>query len=158
MTEAEWRMNDDPIAMLKHRPPNGLQTRRLRVLLKTKLFLHSEKHVEREESDEAEFLSSLHLPTGWYVCPRGIGMEKRAAQIRCVIPYQPVKRSRHWRTTTVVALATSLYDSCDFSAMPLLADALQDASCENEQMLAHCRGSGPHVRGCWVVDLLLQKH
>ena len=45
--------------------------------------------------------------------------------------------------------------SRDFSPMPILADALQDAGCDNEAVLAHCRGDGPHVRGCWVVDLIL---
>jgi hypothetical protein len=51
----------------------------------------------------------------------------------------------------------AIYDSRDFSAMPILADALQDAGCENTDILDHCRGSGPHVRGCWVVDLVLGK-
>mgnify|MGYP001076712257 FL=1 len=41
--------------------------------------------------------------------------------------------------------------------MPLLADALMDAGCDHEEILAHCRGEGPHVRGCWVVDLVLGK-
>ena len=44
-----------------------------------------------------------------------------------------------------------------FSAMPILADALQDAGCEDAAILDHCRGLGPHVRGCWVVDLVLGK-
>ena len=50
-----------------------------------------------------------------------------------------------------------MYDTRDFSAMPILADALQDAGCEKADVLDHCRGDGPHVRGCWVVDLLLGK-
>ena len=41
--------------------------------------------------------------------------------------------------------------------MPILADALQDAGCDNDDILTHCRGEGPHVRGCWVVDLVLGK-
>jgi hypothetical protein len=40
--------------------------------------------------------------------------------------------------------------------MPILADALMDAGSADEQILAHCRGDGPHVRGCWVVDLVLE--
>jgi hypothetical protein len=50
-----------------------------------------------------------------------------------------------------------MYESRDFTAMPILADAVQDAGCEDEQVLGHCRRSGPHVRGCWCVDLLLGK-
>ena len=58
---------------------------------------------------------------------------------------------------TAVALARQMYESRDFSAMPILADALQDAGCDNEDILSHCRSDGPHVRGCWVVDLVLGK-
>ena len=70
-------------------------------------------------------------------------------------PYRPVTFERSWRTSTSVALAKQMYDSRDFSAMPILADALQDAGCENADILGHCRGPGPHVRGCWVADLVL---
>jgi hypothetical protein len=62
-----------------------------------------------------------------------------------------------WLTDTVLALARQMYASREFSAMPILADALQDAGCEEEQILNHCRGPGPHVRGCWVVDSVLGK-
>jgi hypothetical protein len=72
-------------------------------------------------------------------------------------PFRSVGVLRQWRTSTVVALAQQMYDSRDFSAMPILADALQDAGCDNADILDHCRGPGPHVRGCWVVDLVLSK-
>jgi hypothetical protein len=65
--------------------------------------------------------------------------------------------SPEWRTDTVGALARQMYEACEFSAMPILADALQDAGCDSEDVLSHCRGPGPHVRGCWVVDLVLGK-
>ena len=51
-----------------------------------------------------------------------------------------------------------MYESRDFGAMPILADALQDAGCDNDDMLNHCRDEQQaHVRGCWVVDLVLGK-
>jgi hypothetical protein len=63
-----------------------------------------------------------------------------------------------WRTDTVVSLARQMYDSRDFSAMPILADALQDAGCDDEHTLNHCRATDAvHVRGCWVIDLVLGK-
>jgi hypothetical protein len=62
-----------------------------------------------------------------------------------------------WLTDTVVQLARQMYEEREFSAMPILADALQDAGFDNEHVLNHCRGPGPHVRGCWVVDLVLGK-
>jgi hypothetical protein len=72
-------------------------------------------------------------------------------------PFQPITFAPSWRTDTAVALAEQMYESRDFGAMPILADALQDAGCDNEEILAHCRGDGPHVRGCWVTDLVLGK-
>jgi hypothetical protein len=82
-----------------------------------------------------------------------------AAIIRDIFgnPFRPVAFSPSWRTSTAVALALHMYQSRDFSAMPILADALQDAGCDNAEILDHCRCSGPHVRGCWVVDLVLAK-
>jgi len=64
---------------------------------------------------------------------------------------------RAWLTATVTTLARQMYESRDFGAMPILADALQDAGCDSAAILDHCRGPGPHVRGCWVVDLVLEK-
>jgi hypothetical protein len=63
----------------------------------------------------------------------------------------------NWLTSTVRALADGTYEQKAFDRMPILADALQDAGCSDEQVLDHCRGPGPHVRGCWVVDLVLGK-
>jgi hypothetical protein len=62
-----------------------------------------------------------------------------------------------WRTETVVALARGIYAERAFDRMPVLADALQDAGCEDKAILTHCRGAGPHVRGCWVVDAVVGK-
>jgi hypothetical protein len=72
-------------------------------------------------------------------------------------PFRPVSVDPSWLTSDVVALASQMYESRDFSAMPILADALQDAGCDNEDILNHCRGEDVHVRGCWVVDLVLRK-
>jgi hypothetical protein len=88
-------------------------------------------------------------------------------------PFRPVAFAPEWRTDTAVTLARQMYESRDFSAMPILADALQDAGCDNPDILDHCRdaaavlGEPPagsptpppvtHVRGCWVVDLVLGK-
>ena len=70
-------------------------------------------------------------------------------------PFRPVAFAPAWRTSTAVSLARQMYESREFAAMPILADALQDAECEVADVLDHCRGPGPHVRGCWVVDGVL---
>src|SRR5262245_16583388 len=73
-------------------------------------------------------------------------------------PFGKPKFNTKWRTDTALSLARQMYESRDFSAMPILADALQDAGCEDEQILTHCRDANQvHVRGCWVVDLVLGK-
>jgi hypothetical protein len=72
--------------------------------------------------------------------------------------FRPATFSPAWRTDTVLSLAGQMYESRDFGAMPILADALQDAGCDNDDILGHCRdANATHVRGCWVVDLVLGK-
>ena len=74
-------------------------------------------------------------------------------------PFRPVTLNPAWRTANAVALAQSIYDDRAFERMPILADALEDADCDNADILEHCRRPSPteHVRGCWVVDLVLGK-
>lgn len=82
-------------------------------------------------------------------------------------PFKPVTIEQAWRSWndgTVVKLAQALYEEreipsgyLDVGRLAILADALEEAGCANDNILSHCRGPGPHVRGCWVVDLLLRK-
>jgi hypothetical protein len=62
-----------------------------------------------------------------------------------------------WGDETVPRLARALYDGYRFGDLPILADALEEAGCGNREILDHCRGGTEHVRGCWVVDLLLDR-
>jgi hypothetical protein len=84
---------------------------------------------------------------------------QQAALFRCIFgnPFRPVALDPAWLTSTVVQLARGVYDDRAFDRLPILADALQDAGCDDEQVLTHLRGPGPHARGCWVVDLVLGK-
>jgi hypothetical protein len=72
-------------------------------------------------------------------------------------PFHPVSIDPAWLTTNVVALAQAIYEDRAFDRLPILADALEDAGCSHPDVLSHCRGPGPHVRGCFTVDLLLGK-
>jgi hypothetical protein len=62
-----------------------------------------------------------------------------------------------WHDRTVPRLAQTIYKDHAFDLLPILADALEEAGCTNADILNHCRQPGEHVRGCWVVDLLLGK-
>jgi hypothetical protein len=83
----------------------------------------------------------------------------RASLLRDVIgnPFRPVILNPAWQTTNVTAIAQAIYDERVFERMPILGDALEDAGCDNADILNHCRQPGEHVRGCWVVDLILGK-
>jgi hypothetical protein len=60
-----------------------------------------------------------------------------------------------WNGGVVRELARSAYDDRRFEELGILADALEEAGCTDTQILDHLRSNGPHVRGCWAVDLLL---
>lgn len=87
------------------------------------------------------------------------------ARVQCDIlrdisgdPFRPVTFASERRTSTVVALAAQMYETRDFAAMPILANALQDAGCDSDDIVNHCRDPHQaHVRGCWVIDLVLGK-
>ena len=90
---------------------------------------------------------------------------KRLAQVlREVIgnPFKPPRFEPAWRTSTVVELARGIFEDRAFDRLPILADALLDADCDEELVLRHCRGTEKdvkdqpkHVRGCWVIELIL---
>jgi hypothetical protein len=73
------------------------------------------------------------------------------------LPFRPVHIDPSWRTPAVVALASAISDERRWGDLPILGDALQEAGCTDAEVLEHCRGPGPHSRGCWVCDLLLMK-
>jgi hypothetical protein len=79
--------------------------------------------------------------------------------ILCVLgnPFRPVSFCRDWLTSSVVALASAIYDRRQFEVLPVLADALEEAGCGDPELLGHLRGPGPHATGCWPVDLILGK-
>ncbi len=109
-----------------------------------------------------KFILQLCGEAAWYARKHDAeGTETRAQSdiLRDIVgnPFRPSIFSPLWRTDTAMTLAARMYEARDFSAMPILADALQDAGCADENILSHCRGPGPHVRGCWVVDLVLGK-
>jgi hypothetical protein len=113
----------------------------------------------RDQDLNSAAMNSVNNPWNRPVAVRQGLLALNIAYIRDVFgnPFRPVTFSPDWHTDTAVTLARQMYESREFSAMPILADALQDAGCDNEDILSHCRGDGPHVRGCWVVDLVLGK-
>jgi hypothetical protein len=79
-------------------------------------------------------------------------------------PFHPVPIELACRTPSIVALAQAAYGNrispartFDPARLAMLADALEEAGCHDAYLLGHCRGPGPHVRGCWVVDIILGK-
>src|SRR5262249_47634106 len=82
----------------------------------------------------------------------------------CANPFRPVTIDPDWLTQTVTSLATAAYEQralpsgeLDPARVVVLADALEEEGCQEADVLGHLRSPGPHVRGCWPVDLLLGK-
>jgi hypothetical protein len=110
------------------------------------------RHTLRADARNAKTAVDMAVSNGL------ISTRERASVIRELFgdPQHPVAPDGSWMTENAAILARTMYESRDFTAMPLLADLLEEAGCP-AAVSEHCRGPGPHVRGCWVVDLLLGK-
>jgi hypothetical protein len=187
MTEAEWltgcKVDELLLGLVAHSPTERKSL--LFVVAATRLYGDSEddslieglegyadNRVSREEltvvyrqyRNGSAFngvpFDSFRIQNAVYLfSPQIVDQETGCRLIRDIFgnPFRPVTFDPDWRTTTAIQLAQQMYDSRDFSAMPILADAIQDAGCDHADILDHCLGPGPHVRGCWVVDLVLWK-
>jgi hypothetical protein len=109
---------------------------------------------------------SVILKGAWDASPVRPAQERaaQAAMLRDLIgnPFRPAALAPTWLVPPVLSLARAAYDerqlpegTLDPTRLAVLADALEDTGCTNADVLGHLRGPGPHVRGCWVVDLLL---
>lgn len=72
-------------------------------------------------------------------------------------PFAPVALAPACRTPAVLGVARTIHEDRDYSLLPLLADALEEAGCTIFSVLHHCRQEPVHVRGCWVIDALLER-
>jgi hypothetical protein len=62
-----------------------------------------------------------------------------------------------WQDGLAVKMAQEIEEERAWEQMPILGDVLEEAGCAEERILGHLRGPGPHVRGCWVLGLILGK-
>jgi hypothetical protein len=79
-------------------------------------------------------------------------------------PFRPGTMLANWLTSAASSLARAAYAEralpsgyLENARLAVLADALEEASCADEAILSHLRSPGPHVRGCWALDLVLGK-
>lgn len=184
MTEAEWLAAADPIPMLRflerrtgdrklwlfsiacHRRVWPALNARVRQAIET-----SERYVEGRATDADMLLHNTRISVSdsvRYAVPDGqnlSGDPKQEARVQADLlrdifgnPFRPIAVVPSWLTTDVRLLARGIYEEKAFDRMPILADALQDAGCDSDDLLAHCRdASAAHVRGCWVCDLVTGK-
>ncbi len=112
--------------------------------------------LRRATDDAMEGLSAaIEIGRGKY--GKG-GKAVECGLIRCIFgnPYRPTTFDPKWLSATVLTLAGGIEAERAFDRMPILADALEEAGCDEAEVLSHCRGTDRHARGCWVVDALLK--
>ena len=86
---------------------------------------------------------------------------KLASLLRCIFgnPFlapRPIQAAcLRWNDSTVLRIATGIYEERAFERLPVLGDALLDAGCDDEPLLSHLRDGGPHALGCWALDTIL---
>lgn len=103
--------------------------------------------------------AAIHFSTSGDVTLAMRETTAQVAMLRDIVgnPFRPVTLDPSWLAPAVVSLAQSIYDTHSLERMPQLAIALEKAGCTNKEVLDHCRGPGPHVKGCWLLDLVLGK-
>jgi hypothetical protein len=118
----------------------------------------SEKELRRANSK----LSAIAASSGYFNIDEGRAIVIRLGRDIVGNPFRPIPIEPAWVTVTVTNLAATAYEEramprgeLDLARISILADALEEAGCDNADILSHLRGPGPHVRGCWAVDLLL---
>jgi hypothetical protein len=114
--------------------------------------------LQRAAFREATAASARHLPPGLLSGE----LAAQAALLRCIVgnPFRPSTVDPNWLSWNdgiVASLALSIYSEHRFTELPVLADALEEAGCDDANILDHCRQPDEHVRGCWVIDSLLGK-
>jgi hypothetical protein len=114
-------------------------------------------------STEARMLADAQAPADWLAERRKTVRKEERAQtdlLRDIFdnPFHPVAIDPRWLTSNVIDLSRVIYDERAFERLPILADALMDAGCDDERILRHFRDVKlAHVRGCSQLDLLLEK-
>ncbi len=140
LSEADWLAWSEPVSLLR---PFAGRERKFTLLHEAALQARLGQMLDPSESaarpDPRKHLCDLIRDVFGYPC-RQLG-------------FGEAWLTRH--ADTAVKIARCIYDEDRFADLPVLADALEEAGCTNPHILGHCRGPGPHVRGCWVVDLLL---
>lgn len=118
-----------------------------------------ESNVENVALDAATFVGQAMSAVGWtHVREKRLAEDaQHAILFRCIFgnPFRRSAFKAKWRSTEVVQMAQVIYDNRDFQNLPMLAKALVNAGCTDQEILEHCRSSGPHAKGCWVIDLVL---
>lgn len=106
-------------------------------------------------------VSLFGMNAGYSQLREGVHAEiaRQADMLRDVLgnPFRPVAANPAWLTPTARSMAEAVYEQHAFDRTPVLADNLEETGCDDAAMLAHCRMAGAHVRGCWVLDLVLAK-
>jgi hypothetical protein len=186
MTEDEWLACTDPQAMLEFLRGTVSERKLLLITAAccrhawwccltsrrcTEALKRAERDADNSSLSEKELrrtnskLSAIAASSGYLInTDEGRAIVIRLGRDIVGNPFRPVPIEPAWVTVTVTNLAATAYEE---RAMPrgglgsarlaVLSDALEEAGCDNAKILAHCRGPGPHVRGCWVVDLILGK-
>jgi hypothetical protein len=128
-------------------PLSEVVSRRLEELLKIVSLLATDSRYETEGP-----LSSITRQIGGRFPNQSHVQSDLLRDIFGPLPFRPVTLDPDCLTPTVKALGEAIYQECAFDRLPILADALEENGCKQEEVLKHLRGEGEHVRGCWCSE------
>jgi hypothetical protein len=141
------------------RSPSEIRTGRVKEVALTALYTASPHYSDAIRAA----VHSVRALTEGNLHPEAIRQQETTFQINALRDlFGDLFYSRHMQPQWVLAnggavrrLAEAIDQERAFERLPVLADALEEAGCAESMILGHCRGGGTHVRGCWVIDMLL---
>jgi hypothetical protein len=167
-----WRHLTDPRSRaaveVAERYADGLATTKELALARQQAAWAAAWSCRRDAAEAAVWVAAAGSEQGWvemaasraYLAERTdeVFRHPQCALVRDIFgnPFRPRLGEPSWLTRRMAKLAARMYETRDFSRLPELAAMLERSGCPDSEILEHCRLPGEHVRGCWLVDLLLR--
>jgi hypothetical protein len=152
----EWAvaaLHDQIFAGMSTHDHDGWQSEAVKASVKLIELAERRAHCEILRDLFGEYLGPPGDKSAWL--PGGESLQESWCVLPSPVSFDSGREWMTWNGGFIPKLARAIYERERFDSLSNLADALEEAGCTDPTILNHLRDSGPHLRGCWVLDLLM---